>query len=78
MTASPHDVLGRTIKAERVRKGLTQAGLSERSGVAVWRIRSFEQGRSQPHAQEIVALATNLGCTTDQLLMSGALVGECS
>jgi transcriptional regulator with XRE-family HTH domain len=69
--------------AERLRelrreRGLSQAGLSGRSGVAVSTIRQFEYGRREPTYGTLVKLAAGLGLSLaafDQTAADGQPAG---
>jgi len=48
-------------KALRNEAGLSQADLSDRSGVAISTVRQFEYGRREPTYETLVKLARGLG-----------------
>lgn len=54
--------LGAALRAVRKRKGLTQAGLAERTGRRQSHISATEKGTYDPRASTLVALAAALGC----------------
>jgi transcriptional regulator with XRE-family HTH domain len=53
--------LGGVVRAERVRQGLTQRQLAERSGVSYQQISLIESGRVDPRVTSLMALAGALG-----------------
>ena len=61
-------MLGPRIAALRRDAGLSQAELAARLGVSPSAMGMYEQGRREPSAQLLVALARELGVTTDFLL----------
>ena len=54
--------LGAALQAMRKRKGLTQAGLAERTGRMQSHISATEKGTYDPRASTLIALAAALGC----------------
>ena len=65
--------VGRNVARLRVQRGLTQAELAERAGVAQATISHLEIGaRTDAKGRVIVALAGALGVTTDALLRDDA------
>ena len=65
-------MLGSRIAALRRDAGLSQAELAARLGVSPSAMGMYEQGRREPSAQLLVALARELGVTTDFLLTGKA------
>jgi len=63
-----YDALGKKVKEERKRHGLTQEKLAERVSVSIKHIGSIERAESIPSIQVLVALANELQVTTDYLL----------
>ena len=61
-------VLGRRISALRKQRGLSQAELANRLGISASAMGMYEQGRREPSANTLVALARELQVTTDFLL----------
>ena len=61
-------MLGPRIAALRREAGLSQAELAARLGVSPSAMGMYEQGRREPSAQLLVALARELKVTTDFLL----------
>ena len=61
-------MLGPRIAALRREAGLNQAELAARLGVSPSAMGMYEQGRREPSAQLLVALARELGVSTDFLL----------
>src|SRR4051794_35417525 len=56
--------------AEKLRQlregaGLTQEKLAERSGINLWTIRGYEQGRREPNWKGIICLASGLGVAVE-------------
>ncbi len=61
-------MLGRRIGALRRERGLSQAALAARLGISPSAMGMYEQGRREPSAETLVALARELEVTTDFLL----------
>lgn len=61
-------MLGRRIGALRRERGLSQAQLAAQLGISASAMGMYEQGRREPSAGMLVALARELGVTTDYLL----------
>lgn len=61
-------MLGRRIGALRRERGLSQAQLAARLGISASAMGMYEQGRREPSADMLVALARELGVSTDYLL----------
>ena len=61
-------MLGERIAALRRRAGLSQAELAQRLRISASAMGMYEQGRREPSAQMLVALARVLGVSTDYLL----------
>ena len=61
-------MLGERIAALRRTKGLSQAELARRLKISASAMGMYEQGRREPSAQILVALARELGVSTDFLL----------
>ena len=61
-------VLGARIAALRRHAGLSQAELAQRLQISASAMGMYEQGRREPSAQILVAMAQALGVTTDYLL----------
>ena len=66
--------VGNSIKAARLRQGWTQTQLAEQVGVAQEHISMLESDVRMPSTSLLVALATTLGVTTDDLVMPGDCV----
>lgn len=64
-----YTALGKRIKKERKRHGLTQEQLAERISVSTKHIGSIERADSIPSIQVLVALANELQVTADYLLL---------
>ena len=60
--------MGARIAALRREAGLSQAGLAEKLQISASAMGMYEQGRREPSAQMLVAMARILGVTTDYLL----------
>ncbi len=61
-------MLGHRISALRRERGLSQAELAHRLGISASAMGMYEQGRREPSADTLVALARELQVTTDFLL----------
>ena len=61
-------MLGRRIGALRRERGLSQAELAARLGISPSAMGMYEQGRREPSADTLVALARELQVSTDFLL----------
>ena len=59
------------IKAARLRANLTQAQLAAIMGVTQSCVAAWERGDYFPSSQSLPALAKALGCTIDDLYLSG-------
>lgn len=60
--------LGETLRDLRLRSGLTQIGLADRTGVAVNSIRMYEAGRRIPRLEQLKALARAFGVTCSEIV----------
>ncbi len=67
------DALGAAIREHRVRAGLTQAELAERSGIGRPHLNHIEGGRKNPTVVVLVHLAHSLGVAPGELLQPVAL-----
>jgi DNA-binding XRE family transcriptional regulator len=56
---------GERLQQLREKAGLTQARLAEASGVYVWTIRNYEQGRREPKWKVAIVLARAIGVTVE-------------
>ncbi len=56
---------GETLRKLREKKGLTQAGLAEKSGVSIRTIQAWEQGHRQPDLTPFSCLARTLGVSME-------------
>ena len=56
------------LAAARKRRGLTQKGLAEETGLSHIQVHRYEGGNAQPTLDAIKRLAVALGVTTDQLV----------
>ena len=59
-------IIGRNIKAERVRKGLTQENLSEKLNMSLSYISKLEQGRISPSGIVLYRLSRILDVTLEE------------
>jgi transcriptional regulator with XRE-family HTH domain len=55
-------LLAASVRALRKHRGLTQAGLAERTGGAQAHISGIERGTYDPRASTLIAIAAALGC----------------
>lgn len=60
--------MGSNIASERVRIGLTQAQLSEETGISKTAIKSWELGKRKPNGDALLRLSELFGCSSDYLL----------
>lgn len=60
--------IGEQIKAARKKAGLTQAQLSEKSGVAAISIHQYEAGKREPRLEQLLRLAPALNVSMAYLL----------
>jgi transcriptional regulator with XRE-family HTH domain len=59
---------GRRLQDLRLRAGLTQQSLAEKSGLTFFTIRNWEQGQRFPSALALYQLAQALGVTMESLV----------
>ena len=71
-------MLGPRIAELRHRAGLTQAALANRLNISTSALGMYEQGRRTPSASILVALANELGVTTDALLLPSPVTSKTS
>lgn len=57
----------RALKEERLYAGLTQEELAEKSGISMYTLRSYEQGKRMPKEKQMEALCDALGISKDAL-----------
>lgn len=69
-------MLGARIAALRRKQGLSQSHLAQQLGVSPSAIGMYEQGRREPSAALLVALARQFGVSTDYLLTGRPSQGE--
>ena len=67
-------MIGPRIAALRRERGLSQSELAKRIQVSPSALGMYEQGRREPSADTMVALADSLGVTTD-FLLTGRVAG---
>jgi len=56
---------GARLQELRLSRGLSQADLAQKAGVALWSVRSWEAGKNEPGWGGVVALADALGVSTE-------------
>jgi transcriptional regulator with XRE-family HTH domain len=56
---------GKRLRELRDRAGLTQESLAEASGVPIWTVRNYEQGRREPSWKGLLRLAAALGVAAE-------------
>lgn len=56
------------LKIQRIKKGVTQEQVSKDTGVTVFALRTYEQGKRNPKMQTLEILAKYFDCTIDELL----------
>ena len=61
--------LGTRIRKVRERAGISQAELARRIGISATSMNAIEGGHTDPRASRIVAIARELGVSTDALLL---------
>lgn len=59
--------IGKYVKAERKKAGLTQEQLAEGTGLSVVTIRQYEQGKRQPRFENLERIASCLGVSLSSL-----------
>lgn len=69
-------MLGIRIAALRRREGWSQAELAEKLGISPSAVGMYEQGRREPSAQLLVALAKTFQVSTDYLLTGQPTAGD--
>jgi transcriptional regulator with XRE-family HTH domain len=67
-TAEPLQGIRLRLSEHRERRGLTQAELGTRAGIAAGAISHFETGQRLPSLESLVKLADALECSVDSLL----------
>lgn len=65
-----YEDLGRQIKKQRVRAGLSQAELAARADISVQHICNVENAHTKIGLNKLVCVANAMGITVDQLLCS--------
>ena len=68
--------LGDRIRQARERVGLSQIELARRIGLSKNAMNSIEAGDADPRASRIVAIAQELGVSTDALLLGAPATGS--
>lgn len=58
-----------TIRDMRQKLGMTQQNLADRIQVSQGAVWQWENGRTKPSVENLVAIARALGCTVDDLLV---------
>ena len=69
-------MLGSRIAELRHRAGLSQTTLASRLNISPSTLGMYEQGRRTPSASTLVALANELGVTTDALLLPSHITAQ--
>jgi DNA-binding XRE family transcriptional regulator len=69
MTLNPPDTLGKRIRRARMRRGWEQQELAKMIGVSRKTMNQIEQGKVDPRASLVVAIANVLQVSTDTLLV---------
>lgn len=60
--------MGNNMRAERVRKGLTQTELANTLGVTQITVSRWESGECEPSAKSLVSMTSLYGCSAEYLL----------
>lgn len=60
--------MGKNLRAERARMGLTQLELADALGVVPISVLRWEAGSSEPDARNLVKMTRFFGCTPEYLL----------
>lgn len=68
--------LGETLKALRLKRGLTQEALADIFGVSFQSVSRWERGESYPDITLLPVIATFFGVTVDSLLGVGRVQNE--
>ncbi len=68
--------LGSRIRKARERADISQAELARRIGISKNAMNAIEAGDSDPRASRIVAIAQELGVSTDALLLGKPAAGK--
>lgn len=61
-------IFSTNLRAERARRGLTQAELAEAAGVSADAVFKYENGVAVPGVDKAFSMAAVLGCTPNDLL----------
>ena len=64
----PHQRLGHNLVKLRMRSGLTQEELAEKSEISHRYLQSLEAGKKQPSINVVARLRTGLGCNWGELM----------
>jgi transcriptional regulator with XRE-family HTH domain len=56
------------IRELRIRRGITQAELAEKTGVSSATVIRWENGGPEPRASELIAMSRFFGCSADEIL----------
>lgn len=67
------EILGKRIKARRCEKGISQAYLAEMAGLEPSYVSIIERGKKQIGLDKLVAVASALGTTLDDLLIGNQI-----
>lgn len=60
--------MGKNMRAERVRNGLTQTELANKLGVTQLTVSRWESGECEPSAKSLVGMTSLYDCTPEYLL----------
>ena len=60
--------MGNNMRAERARRGLTQAELADALGVVTTSVVRWESGASEPDTRNLIRMSRLYGCTPEYLL----------
>ena len=60
--------MGNNMRAERARRGLTQAELADALGVVAMSVVRWESGASEPDTRNLIRMSRLYGCTPEYLL----------
>lgn len=60
--------MGNNMRAERVRRGLTQTELADMLGVTQMTVCRWETGECEPSAAKLVSMTSLYGCSAEYLL----------
>ncbi len=70
---TPLDAIGRRLREERVRAGISQRELARRLGLSASLISQLESGQSRPSVGTLYSIVTELGVSLDRVIRGGDL-----